>query len=327
MCLEHSAPPIAGEPRPLPADLRLFDAHCHLAWEHCVPPPFIEGALDNLLAGASARGRRFSRSALLERMLAALQDPQADKLVAAMSGAQIDKSALLVPDMTYALKGSRFTIEELLRHHVDVAARHPGRFELFAGVDPRWGADGVALFERCVDEWGYRGLKVYPPCGFNPSDATMFPFYEICAARGLPVLVHIGPTSPTLSFSTSHPFLLEEAFRSFPSVKFILGHGAASYREECVMLCAFRPNVFLELSGIQAGGNLLATLARVGSIFQRGINHKVLFGSDFPVFQLPLRDFAASIFADSGPLANTSEQDVALIARGNFERLWDKSRS
>src|SRR5690606_26723281 len=98
-----------------------------------------------------------------------------------------------------------------------ICERHPGRFYVFAGVDPRWGLDGIRLFERGVGEYGFHGLKLYPPCGYSPSDPRLYSLYEICASRGLPVLTHVGGTSPALAFDTSDPILLDQAARSFPS--------------------------------------------------------------------------------------------------------------
>jgi predicted TIM-barrel fold metal-dependent hydrolase len=77
------------------------------------------------------------------------------------------------------------------------------------------------------------------------------PYYEICAQRALPVLVHIGPTSPALSFEKTAPFDVDSAARRFPNVRFVLAHGAVAYVEEATMMCRYRPNVFLDISGFQ----------------------------------------------------------------------------
>ncbi len=305
-----------------PALRGLFDSHCHLAWESCVPREFVDGAVANMVAAAKARGVRATVRSMGDRLLKSMQDSSGDALVAQMNEAGVEQSALLVPDMTFALDSFSLTIEELLIHHSRVASRHPGRFVLFAGVEPRWGSDGLALFERAVNDWGYRGVKLYPPCGFNPSDRSLYPYYEICAAKNLPVLCHIGPTSPWLSFATSHPLFLDDACRDFPSLNFILGHGSSSFVEDCVALCAFRPNVYLDLSGIHFSQSLRHSMQRLRTIFQRGINHKILFGTDFPVCQISLREIIQALDGEDGAFSELSEGDIALITRGNFQRLW-----
>src|SRR5690606_8924801 len=99
---------------------------------------------------------------------------------------------------------------------------------------------------------GFCGLKLYPPCGYTANDPALFPFYEICAARGLPVLVHLGPTSSALRFDLAKPEFVEAAAFQFPGVGFILAHAATAYPAECAEICAFRPNVFLDVSGFQS---------------------------------------------------------------------------
>ena len=306
----------------------IIDSHCHIASEDHIPRSFANGAIDNMLVLLAAQGTAFPRNRLADLYFAKMQDPLCDALVAEMDTAGIAKSILLVPDFTYTLKDCRLTIEESFQKHREVLARHPGRFEVFGGVDPRWGADGVALFERSLDEFGFRGMKVYPPCGFSPSDPMMFPFYELCAERGLPVVVHIGPTSPSLSFTTSYPFQLDDAARRFPAVNFILAHGSISFTEECAMLCAFRPNVYLDLSAHQKSLRAEGAHGSVRAAVTRGINHKILFGTDWPVYRMQgdQQSFVDAITADDGPLADLNEVERAMILHRNAERLLAASR-
>jgi uncharacterized protein len=201
--------------------------------------------------------------------------------------------------------------------------RHPDRFEVFGGVDPRWGKDGLALFERSLAEFRFSGFKVYPPCGFSPSDPSLFPFYELCAHYHVPVLLHTGPTSPVLDFSISSPFLIDEAARLFPTVNFILAHGAVSFVEECVMLCRFRPNVYLDISGYEATLGYDPSASAVKHVLSLGITHKVLFGTDFPVFRLQgeQKDFLEPLLGENGALSELNGQEKSLVLYKNIERL------
>ena len=259
--------------------------------------------------------------------LSKMQDPLCDGLVAEMADAGIVKSILLIADFTYALKDCVLTIEESFHKHREVLARHPGKFEVFGGVDPRWGKDGLALFERSLTEFGFRGLKLYPPCGFSPSDRTLFPYYELCAHYHVPVLLHIGPTSPVLDFTFSSPFLLDEAARLFPSVNFILAHGAVSFVEECTMMCRFRPNVYLDISGFEATLGYDPSAGAIKAITSLGLNHKVLFGTDFPVFRLQgeQKSFVETLMAEDGPLSDLNEREKLLIFNRNAQRLLERA--
>lgn len=307
-------------------DVNIIDSHCHIASEEHTPMSFIEGSVANMVAALSAQGVPVTAGKLMTMFLAKMQDPLGDGLVTEMKEASIIKSILLIADFTYALKDCKLTIAESFARHREILLRHPGKFEVFGGVDPRWGKDGLDLFERSVSEFGFGGFKLYPPCGFNPSDPTLFPFYELCAHYRVPVLLHIGPTSPVLDFTISNPFQVDTAARLFPAVNFILAHGAVSFVEECVMLCRFRPNVYLDISGYQASLGYDPAAGVVKNIVSLGINHKVLFGTDFPVFRLQgeQKNFVEILTAENGPLADLNEREKSLILHRNIERLLEQ---
>ena len=301
----------------------IIDAHCHIASEENIPSSFIDGAMSNLAVALGAQGIRVTSAKLSALYRQKLQDPLCDALVAEQTEAGISKSILLAADFSYVLKDCALTVEESFQKHREVMARHPGKLEVFGGVDPRWGRDGVELFERSLVEFGFRGFKVYPPCGFSPSDPALFPFYEICAAHRVPVLVHIGPTSPALSFDTANPFLLDGAARRFPSVNFILAHGSVSFTAECVMMCMYRPNVYLDSSGYQSVLRADGSGGAVQAIVSRGINHKILFATDWPVYRIQADQltFVNAVTAEDGALAELSELERELILHKNAERL------
>jgi uncharacterized protein len=132
---------------------------------------------------------------------------------------------------------------ELAALHHRVSLRHPGRFSVFWGVDPRSGQDGLDLFEKWVRQYGFAGLKLYLLCGYSPGDPRLYPYFERCAAWGPQVLSHTGPGWGPLDFFYGQPLLLDAAARDFPAVNFILGHGCDPHTCEAAHLCAHRPNV------------------------------------------------------------------------------------
>lgn len=296
----------------------IIDGHCHVASLDFTPRSFVDGVIDNSLCALAAQGIKRTRTQLMELYLRKMQDPHCDELIAEMDEAGIEQAVLLLPDFTFTLKDSRLDIAEMMVRHRDILARHPGRFRVLAGVDPRWGSDGLALFERSIDEYGFHGLKLYPPCGYSPSDRSLYPFYELCAARGLPVLVHIGATSPTLAFDTARPIFVDQAARDFPSVSFILAHGSCAYVDECTMMCAYRPNVYLDISGFES-----MPVESLRPLLSRGINHKIIFGTDWPVFRLQGRqkDCVASLFQEGGVLGALRPRELEGLFRGSMLKL------
>lgn len=301
----------------------LIDAHCHIASLDYIPMAFIEGVVDNLHSAVVARGAPIPRRKLLDRCFELLDDADCSDLLAEMGAAGISKSILLIADFTYVLQDSPLTIEEIFHRHAAVLECHSESLAVFGGVDPRWGLDGTDLFERSVRDWGFCGLKLYPPCGYSPSDERLFPLYEICAARSLPVLLHVGPTSPLLSFEFSSPMWVDEAARQFPGVDFILAHGAVHHVEETLMLCEYRPNVYMDFSGLQAKLMSERQSSYYRHVFQRGLNHKIVFGTDWPLFRLQgsQENFVTDLLGDDGYLADLSREDQLLVFRDNVRRL------
>lgn len=264
----------------------IIDSHAHVALEQVLPVRFFDGWVDNLDRLLPPNAPPTQRAALSSLFRHLNRDPGCDTLVAEMDRAGIDKTVLLVVDFGFAYPEEFGRLDEIFELHRQIMLRHPGRFIVFAGVDPRRGQAGIDLFERALRDWGFRGFKLYPPCGYSPDARELYPFFELCASYRVPVLSHIGPTSPTLSFKYTRPESIEDAAFHFPSVNFILGHAGVVWRQEATLLAAYRPNIYLDLSGFQPEwrrgelGGILAEHKR------NGILRKLLFGTDWPIHRL-----------------------------------------
>jgi uncharacterized protein len=302
---------------------RIIDFHCHIASEMCFPRSFSDGVVDNMTVALESKGIPVTKDKVARMHAGTLQDPLCDQLVKEMDDAGIAEAVLLLPDFTYALRDSTHSIEELIEHHRVVRDRHPGRFRVLVGVDPRWGDDGIALFEKAIVEYRFDGMKLYPPCGYRLSDKILDPFYEICASYELPVLTHIGATSPVLDFEIALPIYIDRPARDFPGVDFILAHGSVHYPDECAMLCNNRPNVYVDVSGYEA-----TSVAGLNSFFRRGINHKVLFGTDWPIFRLQGRQsgFVERLEDEGAFPSEMSALDRDLFFFGNAQRILGKNK-
>jgi predicted TIM-barrel fold metal-dependent hydrolase len=300
----------------------IVDGHCHLASSRCIPRDFFIGVARNMARKKSARDQPGEAENLGRLIELQYQDHDADRLVRKMDEAGIARTVLLAPDFTHVFP-SQYSLEDMAAQHAAVRARHPGRFHVFFGVDPRWGKPGYDLFERVVDRYGFEGLKVYPPCGFSPSDERMFPLYEICAARELPVLLHTGPTTPTLDFRYADPYLIDAAAKHFPSVNFILAHGGVNFVEQAKLMCNYRANVYLDFSGFPAAMSASGWQQHLADLFSQGISHKIIFGTDWPVFSMKddLAAMVSALLEETGPLCKLSDSTVASIMAGTINKL------
>lgn len=303
-------------------DVEVIDGHCHLASTRCIPRAFMDGVVSNMAVKLEAGGMSTDREKLLRILESQYQDHEGDRLVEQMDRAGIKQTVLLAPDFTYVFD-SNFDIKQIALQHAEVRKKHPGRFFVFLGVDPRWGDAGYRFFESSVKEHGFEGLKIYPPCGFSPSDERMYPLYEICASYGLPALLHTGPTTPTLDFEHAMPYRIDKAAKNFPGVNFILAHGGANFVEQARLMCTYRPNVYLDISGFQNIMSAGGWRAHLAQLFNQGINHKIIFGTDWPVFSMKdeLHNTVNALLDGEGPFQGQSRRAVADIMGNTMKKL------
>lgn len=306
----------------------IIDGHCHVASTHFIPRDFVEGTARNVAAKLRATGVERSIGELTEGVLKQHQDHQADGFVRELDDSGVAQAVLLLPDFTFTSKCD-LTIAEMIERHRQICERHPGRFFVFAGVDPRWGRDGLDLFAKTIQDPRFQGLKLYPPCGYSASDRALYPYYELCREYRAPVLLHVGPTAPTLSFSYSNPWLVDQAALDFPDVNFILAHAAVHFVEECLTLAEYRPNIFLDISAfpsISPAPN--GWKAALPKMFQRGVNHKILFGTDWPLFGTGRhRRLLEAFLGHGGPLNGISGSQRDWIMQANISRLIASKKS
>lgn len=126
--------------------------------------------------------------------------------------------------------------EDIVRQHDELArlAADPGhghRIIPFANCDPR--LPGAAReVRRCIEELGFRGLKLYPRLGFDPDHRVLMEeVYPLLEARGLPVVSHCsrgGVTGrgivPAVADAYSGPEAFVPVLRAFPGLRVNLAH-------------------------------------------------------------------------------------------------------
>ncbi|AFE58166.1 amidohydrolase family protein [Rouxiella badensis] len=304
----------------------VIDTHINVASDKLVPEKFLYDQAVNLQNKMQALGDRIEINKLLDKLKSYYQDHNGDHLVSEMGHSGIHQGILIAPDFSY-LYPSVLTPEESIELHEKICARYPGRFHVFAGIDPRYGSDGITLFHNKVKSGSVHGLKVYPLCGFSPSDKRLFPYYEICEAYGLPVLSHSGPGWQDLNYSFGNPVLIDEAARCFRGVNFILGHGAIYNFHESSYLAVYRENVYLDCSGFANLGSNSLWISHLKNTFKCGFNHKILFGTSWPAYKMTLSNkrIMDIMFSEDGPLTELKEKEVGMIMGKNLLRILSVS--
>lgn len=302
--------------------MRVYDGHCHVASTDFIPLRFVEDVVANVQRRLRAMGRDIPKARLVDDYLATYQDHDADQLVHEMDEAGVERAVLLVPDFTLRTP-CPLTLEEMAERHHAIRLRHPDRFWVYIGLDPRRGKEGVELLDRMVGDYGFDGVKLYPPCGYSPSDPALFAYYEVCAAHGLPVFVHTGPTAASFDYEPAHPLQIDGAARAFPSVSFVLGHGGVAHVDVAGYLAAYRRNVYLDIGGFAGTARLGDWPEHLNRLFRLGLNHKIIFGTDWPVNRMSggLRRLVEGVVDGGVAFAGVRPREQALILRDNLLRV------
>jgi predicted TIM-barrel fold metal-dependent hydrolase len=190
--------------------------------------------------------------------------------------------------------GMRFgmgaTLSELNDHTAESVARDAkGRLIGFAGIDPRRGEEAVVELERCVVEKGLRGVKLYPPFGFYPNDAKVYPFYEKVVQLQkqleitIPLLFHQGVAAVGSEYA--RPIYLDDVATSFaPDLKLVAAHAGVPWIDEMLWLTAVHPNLYFDISCVADLMGLWPEYYAelLGKAKRAGIMDRIIFGSDWP---------------------------------------------
>lgn len=220
-----------------------------------------------------------------------LDDFNGEKKIKIMDECGIDKAVVLQVDFGYG-RQEPDNLNSIIDIHGEMLKKYPDRFIVFAGIDPRRGKKGADLFEKCIKEYKFSGLKLYPPCGYEIDDEGLYPLYEICNQYRLPVLIHIGPSWEDMKSTFNYPDSILKVSKEFPNVPFVLGHAALLFYEESHKLPLVRENIYLEVSGYEKMIEQEALLKERMKNLMKDCPDKVVYGSDWPMYRTVKEDIS-----------------------------------
>src|SRR5690625_1253071 len=137
----------------------------------------------------------------------------AEDLISRMDSVNIEKSVV-------------FSFPEQINNNyvAESVNRYPDRLIGFGLVNP-WEENAEYELRRCVEELGFKGLKLHPvKHGYAFDNPTILdPIFSICSEYKIPVIAYGGANI------LSSPNMFEEMAIKFPDVDFIMAHGGQMY--------------------------------------------------------------------------------------------------
>lgn len=156
----------------------------------------------------------------------------------------------------------------------------PERLVGIGSVDISKPMQAVAEIRRCVEDYGFKGIRVLPwLCEAPPTDRRFYPVYVACVENAVPFCTQIGHTGPLMPSEVGRPIYLDQVAIDFPELVIVGGHIGYPWTEEAVAVATKHPNVYIDTSAYtikRYPPELLRYLRGHGG-------KKVLFGTNYPM--------------------------------------------
>ncbi len=261
----------------------IIDVHTHLNTKEWLPDRFLLGVGNLMSMAMKKQGMEITPEMARDEVLSQGYDPEGLQLLEEMDDAGIDKSVILVLDLGVGLGEPEKPIEEINKSFADIAKNNKGRLIAFAGIDPRR-ENSPELFEKMINEWGMKGLKIHPTAGFYPDSDECYALFEVAQQYNVPVLTHSGTMFPPLKGKYARPLHLDDVTVDFPRLNIIAAHLGGPWRDELLSLMRTRDNLFTDISSYQFGYHQSPEKFRamLREAINLGGDDKILFATDFP---------------------------------------------
>jgi predicted TIM-barrel fold metal-dependent hydrolase len=161
-------------------------------------------------------------------------------------------------------------------------AQGGGRLVGVGSVDISKPMQAMREVRRCVDELGFKAIRVLPWLWeVPPTDRRFYPVYAACVEAGVPFCTQIGHTGPLMPSEVGRPIYLDQVAIDFPELVIVGGHIGYPWTEEAIAVATKHENVFIDTSAY--------TVKRYPEQLVRYLKtngrEKVLFGSNYPMIQ------------------------------------------
>ncbi len=194
--------------------------------------------------------------------------------IAAMDAASVSQATL---SAWWGPEGPMLSNEEVAVH----VKAFPDRFVGIASVDLHKPMDAVRELRHCVEEYGFKGLRILPWLwGLPPNDRRYYPLYAACIDLEIPFCLQVGHAGPLMPSEPGRPIpYLDEVACDFPELTIVGGHIGYPWTQEMIAMATKYPNVYIDTSAYKPSRyppELVQFMKKHGK-------KKVLFGSNYPM--------------------------------------------
>lgn len=241
------------------------------------------------------------------------------QLLEEMTTAGIDRSIILPLDFGMA-ESAKVGPEEYNDWVFERCSQSDGRLIPFVGVDPQRGETAIRLVNKYVNGFDAQGVKIYPGTGFYADEGRLRPFWDLVDDLGLIVTTHAGAAWGPLEEDFNRPSRFADVLEKHEKMRLVIAHMGGKFRKEMYELLARFPNAYTDISALQGWlpSNPEVAEARLREAVSV-IEDRMLFGSDWPLFDLAYSHANWVRFLKETPWGNDTQKEKLL--HGNAQRL------
>ena len=194
--------------------------------------------------------------------------------IGALDAAKVDRA---LASAWWGPRGPLLSNDEV----AELTRKFPDRLVGVGSVDIRRPMAAVAEIRRCVNELGFKAIRLLPWLWeLPPDDRRFYPVYTACAELGVPFCTQVGHTGPMFGSSYGRPIPhIDNVALDFPELTIVGGHIGYPWTDEMIALATKYPNVYIDTSAYKISRfppQLVTYMRKHG-------RKKVLFGSNWPM--------------------------------------------
>lgn len=279
----------------------IVDTHYHLLAQEWYPKGWWDTVVKMYTYGLRNYGLEMTPEDIKTNLIPPLWDPEGEALLRDMEESGVDKTVIVPIDYWLAFQEPKGNIIRTLRAYGTFQAKHANKIIAFATVDVRR-PDAVEIVERAIEEWGLKGLNLYPQTGYYPNGSQAYRVLEKASELNIPVRIHTGQQGPPpLRGKYGDPIFLDDVAQDFPNLSIIAGHMAFAWYQELFYLAGLKYNISTEFSAWQDVAK--SSYPRFCEILRQALDRmgkdRVLFGTDNPFVAalMPTKEYVELIKA------------------------------
>lgn len=257
---------------------KIIDVHAHLAYKEVYSNFFLNEVSSQFM------NNKLPTSFVNRIIDSVLSDRNCDVLIKQMDEAGIEKTVLLCTDFDFQKNDTPYSLKKMHELHIENVERHKDRLIAFAGVSPYHDETSYLMIKGYIEKNHFKGIKLYPPIGFDLTDIKLRRYYELCDFYSLPIMIHTGPSVNGFMQISNYNVAINLLSEKYKKANFILAHGAIKDHKSGIEMAKNLNNVYIDISSYQSEiDNIDILKEKLQECFEN-VPNKVMFGTDWPMY-------------------------------------------